>query len=424
MKLRERLALWLVKSTLSDPEKWFMDWARGGDTEDGISVGPIGAQKSAVNLAAVNAVSQDIAKLPLVLYRRREDGGRERATDHPVYHLVRRPRPHLTSFAWREMVQAHCELGGNGYTRIVRDSRMRPTELIPLDPCWVTPLISTDGTPYYDVRMYGEGRVERLAFTDMLHIKGRTDDGYCGKSNISRARDVVAADIASANHGRRLYNNGARPAGLMMPKGYQLGKEGRELAERQFEEKSGRERQYRIIVTGHDFDYKQIGMTNLDAEWVESRKLFRDENASIHRMPPHKVGIMDHATFTNIEHQGQEYVTDTLDPIGQRWVQELNIKLLREDEQEEYYFEFQFDALLRGDTLSRMQAHQIAILSGIKSQNEAREQENLNKIEGGDKYYMPLNYWPIDEPRPEKTQAAQSDDPPPTEKLLRVAVTR
>ncbi len=424
MSWRTRVARWVIKSTLGNPDQWLVDWFGGGEADaDGVRVGAASAQESAVNQAAINARAQDIAKLPLVLYRRRPDGGRERAIDHPVYQLVRRPRPFLTSYVWREMVQANRDLHGNGYTRIVRDGRMRPVELIPLSSGDVTPMMASDGTPFYDVRMYGRGNTERLSYDDMLHIKGRSDDGYCGKSPISRSREVIAADLQSARHGRRLYNNGGRPAGLLIPKGFQIGKSGRELAEKEFDERYGSEKQYRIGVAGQEFDYKTIGMTNLDAEWVNSRKLARDENASLWRMPPHKVGIMDHSTNNNIEHQGLEYVSDTLQSIAKSWEEELNLKLLREDEQEEYYFELLFDALLRGDFLSRMQGYAQAIQWGIMNPNEAREKENWNKREGGDAYLQPLNMWPSDKPRPEETAAEEQPDEaeaPPTAKLLQI----
>jgi HK97 family phage portal protein len=98
-------------------------------------------------------------------------------------------------------------------------------------------------------------------------------------------------------------------------------------------------------------------MTNVDAEFVEQPQTGRSEVAAIFRVPPHKIGILDNATFSNIEHQSLEYVTDTLMPIAVRWEDTLNIALLRESEQAEYYFEFLFDALLRGDFLSRMQGY-------------------------------------------------------------------
>lgn len=421
MKLKTRIARWLMRSTLSDPESWFVEWATG--TKEGeIRVNAKTAQNDAAVYACVQVRSQDIAKLPLILYRRRDDGGREKATDHPVYSLVRRPRPHLSSFTWREMGQSTCDLRGNHYTRVIRDSRMRPTELIPLCDDWVRPLMSTDGVPFYDVRMYGQGKTERLGTSDILHIKERSDDGFVGKSCISRARDVISADIAAAMHGRKLYANGARPGGLLVPK-TPIGKEGRDLARSEFNEQFGGESLYSIGVAGQEFDYKPVGMTNLDAEWINGRKLSRSEIASLFRVPPHKVGIMDNATFSNIEHQSLEYVTDTLMPIARRWEEELNATLLREDEQEEYYFEFLFDGLLRGDFLSRMQGHSVAIQSGIKTPNEAREQENMNKIKGGDKAYIPMNMWPIDEPRPEKT-AAPVADPAPSAKLLDLPVRK
>jgi hypothetical protein len=125
--------------------------------------------------------------------------------------------------------------------------------------------------------------------------------------------------------------------------------------------------------------YKPVGMTNVDAEFLDNRKLSRSEVAAIFRVPAHKIGIMDNATFSNIEHQSLEYVTDTLMPIAVRWEGALNAALLRESEQADYYFEFLFDGLLRGDFLSRMQGYHPAPMGPLLQRH--RGMENWPRVE-------------------------------------------
>jgi HK97 family phage portal protein len=407
MSWRRRIAQWLMKSGGGN---WFAQLLGDGSPGSKIVVTAETAQRSAAVFACVQCRSQDIAKLPLPLYRRLDDDDRERAVKHELWRLIRQPRPALNSFNWREMQQAFCDLRGNAYSRIMHDRRERATELIPLHTSWVNPLVTPDGKPYYDVRMYGKGPIVRLAAEEMLHLKDRSDDGYVGRSVISRARDVFEADLAKTRHGAKLYSNGARPAALLIPKGGTIAKEGRDLAQQEFEQRFGGENLYSVGVMGQEMDYKQLGMTSVDADFINDRKLGRAEIGSLFRVPPHKIGIMDNATFSNIEHQSLEYVTDTLMPIARRWEEELNNKLLREAEKEEFYFEFNFEGLLRGDFLSRMQGYAIQRQWGLASYNTIAQRENwrrLSEDKGGDERLVPLNMWPMGQPRPEKTLGEQ-----------------
>jgi HK97 family phage portal protein len=418
MSFRTRIAQWLLRSLSDGTGDWFVDWLHGGhQSAAGVAVNHMSAQQSSAVFACVQARAQDIGKLPLILYERLPDGGRRRAVDHPLYNLLgRRPNDRQTSLQFREMLNAFLDLRGNAYARIVRDARLRPVQLIPLVNEWVTPLIAADGSMFYDTRMYGRGNVERLTSFDILHLRERSDDGFMGKSCISRARDVVGLDIASSTYASKLYANGAVPGSVLIPKNGKVEKAGRDLLKREWnDEFGGVYNASRVAVLGGDFEFKTIGMTNVDAEFLANRKLTRSEICALFRVPPHKVCILDNATFTNIEHQSMEYVTDTLMPIAVRWEDTLNISLLRESEQGRYFFEFLFDALLRGDFLSRMQGYGYQRQWG-RAYNEIADQENWPRVstaDGGDERLVPLNMWPMGKPRPDKTAGVGVVDTPP-----------
>lgn len=406
MNWRTRIAHWLVRSTYANPAAWFLDLFGSSTSSSGVKVGPETAQQSSAVFACVQVRSQDIAKLPIILYQRMPDGSRRRATEHPLYNLIgARPNSRQTSFEWREMKQALLDLRGNAYSRIIRDYRNRPVELIPLQDEWVTAMMAPDGTPFYEVRMYGRGDKERLAATDILHLRGRSDDGFVGKSCIHRARDVVGLDLAASTHAAKLYANGAAPGGVITGVG-KVGKDGRTLIKKEWDEDlRGVEKNGSVAVLAEGMKYEAVGMTNVDAEFVNNRKLSRSEIAAIFRVPAHKIGIMDNATFSNIEHQSLEYVTDTLMPEACRWEGALNVTLLRESEQADYYFEFLFDALLRGDFKTRMEGYGIGRQWGLFSFNDIAKKENWDQLsadEGGDERLVPLNMWPMGDPRPQK----------------------
>lgn len=384
----------------------------------GVPVTVESAQHSSAVIGCVQARAQDFAKLPLILYRRRKDGnGRDRVLDHPSARLAGlRPNSHQTSYEWRETMQAHLDLRGNAYSLIEVDSRNRPVELFTLHPDWVRVILDKPSrTLFYDVRMFGTEPVKRYDSSRILHIKDRSDDGFVGRSVISRAKQVIELDLAQQRHATRSYANGARLSGIISLKG-NVNSEGRKLAQQEFmDTHSGSDNAGKVAVFSDEGKFTPTSMTSEDQQFVEQRQMARTEICTLFRVPPHKIGILADATFSNIEHQALEYVTDTMMPIARRWEMALNASLLRESEQGEYYFEFLFDALLRGDTLSRYQAHALAIQWGLKTQNECRRAENLNDEEGGDQLYMPLNMWPANEPRPEsapKPAPAKQEAPP------------
>lgn len=403
-------------STSSNPAKWFIDWVRGGDdSTSGVQVGPDSAQRSSAVYACDQVLRQDVAKVPLYLYKRSADGkSRERAVDHPLYHLVgAEPNSRQTSYEWRMMMQHHLNIRENAFAIIGRDGRRTPNELTPLHPDWVKVLSTPDGDLFYDVRMYGRGEVKRYSSLDILHIRGLSEDGLNGKSRISTLRDVIGLDIAASMHAAKLFANGARPGGLITHPG-KVGKAGRDGILKEWNAQyGGPENAYKAAVLAEGMSYSAVAMTNLDAQFIDSRKMSRSEIAAGFRVPAHKIGILENATFSNIEHQALEYVYDTLFPIFTMWEQKLNMTLLREAEKGTYFFEFHRDVLLRGDFKSRMEAWAIARNWSVASSNDAREDFGWNSVENGDEYVVPLNMWPAGLPRPDKKSGVGDATVPP-----------
>ena len=121
-------------------------------------------------------------------------------------------------------------------------------------------------------------------------------------------------------------------------------------------------------------------------------------------MPLHKIGLLDRATFSNIEHQAIEFVTDTLQPWLTRLEQAFNRHLFTRIEREDYYIEHLIDGQLRGDIKTRYESYAIAFQNGWLSTNEIRKFENMNPVEDGDKYYVPLNMQTTDKPAQDRPE--------------------
>jgi HK97 family phage portal protein len=159
----------------------------------------------------------------------------------------------------------------------------------------------------------------------------------------------------------------------------------------EFDETTSGANAHKTIVLEQGMKWEKVTMSNDDAQYLVTRQFQIPEIARFFRMPLHKIGDLTRATFSNIEQQNIDYVVDCLSPWLTRWEQAMNMSLLNDKEQEEYYFEFLVDGLLRGDIASRYTAYNKGIFSGFLTRNECRQRENLNWIEGLDEPLTPLN---------------------------------
>ena len=120
--------------------------------------------------ACVRILAETIASLPLITYRRLPNGGKERATDHPLFSLLHdRPNDEQTSFEWREMMQGHLALWGNAYSVIDFNNGGQPSRLIPLDPSRTIAKRGEDGKIFYEAHPGGQRVI--LPAERVLHLK-------------------------------------------------------------------------------------------------------------------------------------------------------------------------------------------------------------------------------------------------------------
>lgn len=424
MRLLSRLSLALsmaasvfkATSSTDRPATWFIEALLGGSkTTSGVRVTTDSAMRVSAVWACVRIRGEDIGKLPVILYRRLSNGGRERVIDHPAAQLVRgRPNKRQTQFEFRSGMQQMLDLHGNAYAFKEINGAGQVVALWPLDPRKVTIIEAADGSLFY---RYETG--DPIPDYRMIHLRGFSFDGKCGVSPIHYHRESVGLALAAEQYGAAFFGNNATPSGALKVKQV-LSPESAALLRADFEKKhKGALNAHNLAIFDGDMEWMATGMNNTDAQWIETRKMQLGEIARIYRMPPHKIGDLERATFTNIEHQGLEYVVDCLMSEAVRWEQVLSAALLTEQEQRSLYFEFLFDGLLRGDAKSRAEAYQLAFRTGRMSANEIRALENMAPVEGGDTYFRTADLVPLDAPyvaptsapKPPTGDKPQSDDP-------------
>lgn len=417
-------------SGTSNPAMWFVNGgsAAGGSTVAGIGVNAGNAMRCAGVYACVRVVSEDVAKLPLVIYRRRGDGAKLPADKHPLYRLLKsRPNSWQSSFEWREMMQAHVELRGNAYSFISRNQAGVVEELLPLHPDRVTLLRAPDGELFYRI---GSGPNDpevplTVPRSEMLHLRGMTLDGYYGLSPIAWARETIGLTLAAELHGAAYFGNGARPdivLSSVAPITPEAAAGIRDNWERLYKGTRGA---HRPAVLPFDMKIEKLNITNKDSQFLELRQFQVADVARIFRLPPHKIMDLSRATFTNIEQQSLDYYLDGLMPRLERFESAMMRDLLSVEEQDEYEIEFDFTRILRGDLKTTMEAIASGRNWGIINANEGRRWLNLPPRKDGDQFLEPLNMTPAgSQPVPADPAAAAPEPPVDTTAARRLALMR
>lgn len=369
------------------PDNWLVKLLNGGPTNSGANVNSDTALRVMAVFACVKILSESISTLPLHLYRREGDK-KFKATDHPLYYLLHdSPNEQNTSAEFREMLQAHLGLRGNGYASIVRNGKGIIEKLTPIHSDLIKVKKDTStGKLFYDI----SGGDQDIPSRRILHIRGFGTNGVTGLNPIELARETIGLAVAAESHGAHQLKNGATPSGLLTyPQ--RLEKKDRDIVRKSWKETHGGNKQGDIAVVSGGVEYQSIGLNNADLQYLETRKFQVTEIARLFRIPPHMIADLDKASFSNIEQQSLDFVIHSLRPWLVRWEQRLSHDLLTPEERREYFLEFNLDGLLRGDIASRYKAYATGRQWGWLSANDILAKENSNPIENGDTYLEPLN---------------------------------
>lgn len=380
-----------VNATSGSSYRFFM-----GSSTSGKPVNERSAMQMTAVYSCVRILSEAVASLPLHIYRYNDDGGKEKAIDHPLYFLLHdEPNPEMTSFVFRETLMTHLLLWGNAYAQIIRNGKGEVVALYPLMPNRMTVDRDENGRLYYTYNTSKEdaptmkGSLVKLDSTDVLHIPGLGFDGLVGYSPIAMAKNAIGMAIACEEYGAKFFANGAAPSGVLEHPG--TIKDPARLRDSWTSTFGGSSNAHKVAVLEEGMKYTPISISPEQAQFLETRKFQINEIARIFRVPPHMVGDLEKSSFSNIEQQSLEFVKYTLDPWVYRWEQSMIRSLIPTADKSKFFIKFNVDGLLRGDYQSRMNGYAIGRQNGWMSANDIRELEDLDRIPaelGGDLYLI------------------------------------
>lgn len=343
----------------------------------------------------VDFLARNVAQLALHTFRRLDDSDRERVTDHPFAQMMRTPNPYTTGYRLIFSLIADrgiydralwVKIWQNGRSMLVRIPPRLWT--IADDDNWLAPT---------EFIVKGNRGKTTLKAKDVVYFRGyNPEDERYGLSPIESLRRVLSEEYAAGQMREQVLRNGARISGYIeRPAGAEWSAPARDRFAQ------GWRAQYagQTATEGGGTPVLEDGMKFIsaahsakDLQYIEARKLSREEAAAAYFIPPPMVGILDHATFGNIEEQHKMLYQDTLGPILQEVQQEIALQILPDfDDADDLYNEFNMMEKLRGSFEEQASQMQSSVGAPFLTRNEARAKLNLPRIDGADELVVPLN---------------------------------
>lgn len=345
----------------------------------------------------VGFLARNVAQLGLHAFKRVSDTDRERLTDHPLADLLERPLPgkRLTPYDFKYRIVADLAIYDTCFILKVKPDGDGPMGLLPVPVPLVTPAEeSWIEAPYYKLAVGGQ--TIEIPGEHMIHIHGYSpDDLTVGESPLMALRDVLLEEYEATKHRQGMWKNGARVSGVIeRPASNKAwSDEARTRFVREFRDLYSGSGAHAggVPILEDGMTYKQAGLDPRAAQYIEARKLTREEVAAAYYIPPPLVGILDHATFSNIREQHKQLYQDTLGPWLTQIDEALENQLLPEFAEDGLYLEFNLEAKMRGSFEEQAAAASTAAGAPWMTVNEIRGRNNLPSIEGGDELVTPLN---------------------------------
>jgi HK97 family phage portal protein len=415
------------RQNIDDP-RW---WPSTATTSE---AGKIVNSKTATSLSAVYAcvkiISETIASLPFILYRRAKDGRKE-ANTHPLWPVFRdKPNEQQNFFEFIEMIWGHILLRGNAFLFKELNRAGEVIGLWPLHPDNMTTLVAESQTSGvlsvvgYDYQLTQTGGKVSFMPDDIWHIKDWSDNGVLGISRIEQAANTFGASLATEEYSSKFFANSANPSGILTYPG-KLKEDARTRLVNSWEGlHQGSNQASKTALLEAGIEWKPVSITPEASQLIETRQWQVADIARIFRVPTILIGGAGAAdksnTFASAEQQMLAFVQHTIRPIAIRFEQSANAEFLSDKERRQrqrLFFEFKLEGLLRGDVKSRFEAFKIGREWGWLSPNDIRAFENMPNLgKDGDEYTRPMNMQPIGtepaKPAPEPPADEPIEDAP------------
>ena len=365
--------------------------------------------------AAVYRIATTGAKVPFKIYKRRatKSSKRTEVIDKLCNYILELPNPYTIRFNLWESTLAFAELTGNSYWELVSEGKKPPEEIYVLRPDHIK--IKPSRKKLIDAYIYNiNGRAVRLLPEDILHFKyfSSKSELYGTSANTAAEKSIIL-DLYSLDFNARFFKAGARIMGVLETDRHLSDKAMKRLSSKWIGKYGGYQKAFKTPVLEEGLKYKGITSSHVDMEFIQQRKMVREEILAAYGVPPAIVGLFEYANYANSREQKKLFWEDTMLP-----------KLIKMQEYVTAFLLPRYGPRLVGEfdltTVQALQESEEAkqkiscglVDSGIMTPNEAREKfYQMDGVEGGNKRTIRGKYVTTSEngEGPELTEAELED---------------
>lgn len=403
--------------SLLDSQRWNTVFQNNGTANSGVSVN----HKSAIGYPplwrAISLLSNDVAGLPLDVYKRTENNGREIARNHSAERLLKtRSSSIMRASVFRKTMTAHALLFGNGFAWIERNSARQPSAMWVLDPQnMIIRYVEDDDQLWYCTHINGEP--VKFPAMEVLHVRGLGHDGIRGYSILDIMKDALGVGMAAQDFGGRFFGQGSNMSGLLMIPGAFSDEKIRNTMDAWNTMNAGLKNSHKVGLLQDGVKFQQLTVNPEQAQFLQTRQFeVRATVANIIGVPPHLLGDDTRTSHSSLEQENLSYLQRSLNPWLKEWESECNEKLLseREKERDTHFVEFNREAEVQMVYKDKIDGIYRQMEMGLISPNEGRRLLNLSDLgEDGDTRYRPANWLEVgEEPANAAIPMTQPDDDP------------
>jgi HK97 family phage portal protein len=391
----------------------------GAPVKSGVTVNVQTALQVTTVLGCVRRIAEGLMVPCKVYIKDPATGARSEARSHELFDILQdEPNSIQSGLEYRETLALHLALTFNHYSYISRVNG-KIDELIPIDPCRVVPKLGADYRMTYRVQLL-DGSYQTFGSDEIWHIRGPSWDGAIGMDAIKLLREAVGLAIATEETHARLHSNGAQPGGILTTDNRMDPATLSRLKEMLAQGYGGVSNKFRTLVLDNGLKWQAMTPNGVDIQHLELRQFQVEEICRSFNVMPIMVGYSgDKApTFASAEQMFLQHLVHTVRPwqsrvaaSAKRWL------FTREERRLGYYIRFVDADFIAPDMKSKAEYNKIALGGGgnpgWRLPNEARGDDELGPLPGGDRLYVPMNTIPIGDdgfPRPNAVPAAKTSE--------------
>lgn len=344
----------------------------------------------------VDLISDSVAVLPLKTYLLDEGGFKKEYKTHPAYMILDlEPNEDMTRFVFFKTLMASVLLTGNGYAYIERDRNLNLLQLIYIPTSQVTIVYITDKNGIMRKRYQVVGFKELVEPKDMIHVLNFSYDGIIGVSTLTHARQTLGIATKSEEHASGFFESGGAVSGILTVEDKRLDKKQKDQIYETWGERMSQHPNGIAVLEGN-MKYQPITVSPKDSQLLESRQFNVVDICRFFSVSPVKAFDLSKSSYSTVEATQLQYLTDTALAVITKIEQEINRKVFLRSERGRIIAEFDTSAILRTDKAAQAAYWKDMFYVGAASPNEIRRENNLSRVDNGDKVFVPVNTQTLD----------------------------